>query len=265
MSRLSAVVRAYPVTLFLLVAFAWSWTVWMVGDFLGHGGSEWLMLPYAWGPLIAAITVTTLAGHDLRQWAAQLRPQPGVGVRWYGLALIVPFLLIQTPELLAWALGYELTLVDPAGLLREFLIVLLLAGALEEPGWRGFMQPRLQERWSGLVGALVVGVGWALWHVPIVAGGGFGYQGDEWVLFFIVLPLFSVVMAWIYNSTRGGLVFVMLFHAMINVTPVIETDGAVAGGVSQLVVLIGIPLVIVLYHGPRYLATTRPEPPIPGT
>lgn len=256
--------RAYPVPLFFALAIVWSWSIWIVGTFAGYGGERWLTIPYAWGPLIAAVIVTKLLGRGLRKWASQIRPSPGVGLRWYGIALVVPFVLIQAPEILAWVAGYHLSFVDPMDLIREFLIVMFLAGALEEPGWRGFMQPRLQERWSALVASVVVGVGWAAWHVPIVASGGYGYQGNEWALFFIVLPLFSIVMAWVYNSTRGGLLFVMLFHAMINVTPVVEAEATVAGGASQLVVLLGIPLLLVWHYGRENLTARRPEFPIPG-
>jgi hypothetical protein len=35
----------------------------------------------------------------------------------------------------------------------------------EELGWRGFVQPRLQERWSGLSASLILGALWSLWHL----------------------------------------------------------------------------------------------------
>jgi membrane protease YdiL (CAAX protease family) len=214
--------------------------------------------------MIAAALVTELAGGDVLAWARQVVPKPGVGLRWYLLALTAPFVLIQTPELLAWIAGVPVTLVEPREVVVEFLLVLVLAGGLEKFGWRGFVQPRLQERRSALVAALAVGIVWALWHVPIVAGGGSGYQGGEWVGFLLFLPLMSIVLTWLYNSTRGGLLFVMIGHAVINATPVIEGSDAIAGGAAQLLALVGLPLAIVLYYGTPYLAANRPTSPIPG-
>jgi membrane protease YdiL (CAAX protease family) len=40
-------------------------------------------------------------------------------------------------------------------------------GVSEEPGWRGFLLPRLQDRFSPLVASLLVWFPWALWHAPL--------------------------------------------------------------------------------------------------
>ena len=263
-SRVHAAVREHQLEAFLLLAFGWSWCVWLLGGTLGYSNARWLSVTYAWGPMIAAALVTELSGGDVLAWARQVVPKPGVGLRWYLLALTAPFMLVQTPELLAWIAGVPITLVEPHEVVVEFLFVLVLAGGLEEFGWRGFVQPRLQERRSALVAALAVGIVWALWHIPIVAGGGSGYQGGEWVGFLVFLPLMSIVLTWLYNSTRGGLLFVMIGHAVINATPVIEVADAIAGGATQLLALVGLPLAIVLYYGTPYLAANRPTPPIPG-
>jgi len=45
---------------------------------------------------------------------------------------------------------------------------------------------------------------------------------------------------------------------------VIEGADAIAGGATQLLALVGLPLAIVLYYGTPYLAANGPTPPIPG-
>jgi uncharacterized protein len=45
--------------------------------------------------------------------------------------------------------------------------VFLLGGPLgEEPGWRGFVLPRLQPRFGPLGGTLLLGFLWGCWHLP---------------------------------------------------------------------------------------------------
>jgi len=64
------------------------------------------------------------------------------------------------------------------------IFVTAVLGAVEEPGWREYAQEGLQRRMSVLAASLVVGVFWALWHVPLFfipgtyqAGLGVGTSG----------------------------------------------------------------------------------------
>lgn len=51
--------------------------------------------------------------------------------------------------------------------------MLVLGGALEDPGWRGFGLPMLQQRYSPVVATLIIGLAWGVWHVPIYGPAGF--------------------------------------------------------------------------------------------
>lgn len=259
-------IQDHQLLTFLIVGFGWTWTVWGVGLQLGYGGTRWLQAVGASGPLIAAAVVTRAAGYDLRSWAAQVVPHRDLGLQWYGLAVVVPFALTQTGVVIGWVLGVPISIVPFLELAFDFVVTLLVAGALEEFGWRGFLQPRLQERHSALAAAVAIGVVWAVWHAPLALGGtGAGYESGELAGLLVGLPIFSIVMAWLYNSTRGGLLFVMVFHAVINTTPVLEAaENTTAMGLAELAVLVGLPVGIVLYYGSSSLAAARPDPPIPG-
>jgi membrane protease YdiL (CAAX protease family) len=86
----------------------------------------------------------------------------------------------------------------------------------EEIGWRGFALPRLAERF-GLRGAsLLLGVIWALWHVPqfFIADADTYHQSfPVWAGQVVAI---SVAMAWLYARSGGSLLLPMLMHAAIN-------------------------------------------------
>jgi membrane protease YdiL (CAAX protease family) len=54
-------------------------------------------------------------------------------------------------------------------LLPFFLVILTLTDGLgEELSWRSFALPRLLSRHNALAASLILGVLWALWHLPLV-------------------------------------------------------------------------------------------------
>jgi uncharacterized protein len=91
----------------------------------------------------------------------------------------------------------------------------------EEIGWRGYALPRLAERIGLPAGSVVLGVLWAVWHLPLfflnLAGNDeFGQSFAVWALGVTGL---SVAMAWLYARTRGSLLLVMLMHSAVNNGP----------------------------------------------
>jgi membrane protease YdiL (CAAX protease family) len=148
-----------------------------------------------------------------------------VGLVWYLFALIgVPVVM---------ALG---TLIVPGGLasvlglgpgyvpsyLGSFVLVTILGGPLfEEPGWRGFALPRLQPLHGPLVGTLILGLLWALWHLPeflvpswAESSGGSGFL--DIVKFVVIAITFAIVTTWVFNNTRGSVFMAILVHASID-------------------------------------------------
>jgi membrane protease YdiL (CAAX protease family) len=94
------------------------------------------------------------------------------------------------------------------------LIVGVILGPLwEEPGWRGFALPRLQGQFGPLLGTVILGVLWALWHLP-------GYLGGWMTISILTLIIssiaFSTIMTWVYNHTRGSILLMILLHSASN-------------------------------------------------
>lgn len=148
--------------------------------------------------------------------------------RWPLIALLAwpAFLLI--PAVLFRLAGGRLAIPAGARLSGTYIATsallfakqLLFAGALEEPGWRGYLLPRLQERFSPLLASVLVWLPWAAWHAPLDFTGGVGQSWMSYVqirvVFFVVI---TILMTWIYNRSGKSLLAVALFHAGFNTFP----------------------------------------------
>ncbi len=99
-----------------------------------------------------------------------------------------------------------------------FLSTALMQGGNEEPGWRGLLQPELQNIVSPLVAALIVSIFWSLWHLPLYLNGV--YPGDlvTGILGgFVFRILQSIFLAWVYNRSNGNLLTIIILHTSFNV------------------------------------------------
>ncbi len=129
----------------------------------------------------------------------------------------------------------------------------------EEVGWRGYALPSLQEEYGALVSSLLVGVLWALWHWPFfVVKDSAMYENYHGFFWFVLATLFgSVTYAWLYNSTRGSLLTVSLFHAStnaVNITLFSETGIARSVFPFHLIIVAAFSLLLIIVMGTKNLS-----------
>jgi membrane protease YdiL (CAAX protease family) len=137
----------------------------------------------------------------------------------------------------------------------------------EEVGWRGYVLPRLQAKYSALSASLIVGLIWSVWHLPNFFGTGL--SGERSFLWFTLAHLaLAVLYTWLYNNTRGSLLLVVLFHATQNTAGVfLPSSFAVPGGIEQnmLIVLYMVAaFVVTVIAGPERLSGTQAKQTEPG-
>lgn len=271
--RVDAWIRRFPIASFFALAFLWSWSYDAI-IFLVVGEAPGILvrgIVRTWGPLIAAGIVTWRLGGRVREWAGQVtkwRVAPG----WYLATLLLPLLLegglgVALIVLLSGG-SVELGSVPWWQYLASFLIVLFFAGSLEEFGWRGFVQPRLQERFSALSAAALIGVAWALWHLPlfylydVAAYDASGF----WTTYLFGSITSSIVYAFLFNGTGGSLLFPMIAHSLGNLPAFVAPTDTIEGVIDvapELLAMVVLVCLILLY-GRQYLAPRSPTPPIPG-
>jgi membrane protease YdiL (CAAX protease family) len=179
-----------------------------------------ILIYASWTPNIAAFLVLGLI---LREKGGIRRLISGWGkwrvrFQWY-LVAISPLLmafLIAGVNLVLGGVATGETLQLGTSLLG-FLIVSIITGATgEELGWRGFLLPRLQERFTGLSASLIVGVIWAFWHLPLWFLPGYGWDIVPYWAFALATVSSSVIYTFVVNKTDGSMLMASIFHMMTN-------------------------------------------------
>jgi membrane protease YdiL (CAAX protease family) len=100
--------------------------------------------------------------------------------------------------------------------LVSFVYMLIQVGIGEEVGWRGYALPKLQAGYGALLSSVILGVIWTLWHLPLFFNPATGYSLTSfWVFLIFMLPI-SILITWVFNSTGGSVLIIMILHAMLN-------------------------------------------------
>lgn len=257
-------VRDNQVPSFVALTLGLSWAIWIPTFVRFEPGAVpgALVVPGAFGPIVAAALVTWASGDSVRDWLRSIvdwRARP----RWYLAALGVP---VAMGVVVGVALGVGAETIDWDLLRRSvaaFPITLAFAavagGGQEEPGWRGFALPRLQERYDAFSASLIVGVVWALWHLPLFVFESGTYSGQPYYLYVATVVGWSVLFTWLYNGSGGVVPVAILFHAAINTAlnvplPVVGADPDVLFFGTTTIVGWAAVLAIVLRHGRETLA-----------
>lgn len=213
-------VRRQSVSPFFLLTFAISWTgaLAVAAPALLRGLevsklSGILMFPaMLLGPSVSGIVMTRIVSgkegaKDLFAGMRRVR----VPARWYGMLLIPPALVL--------AVLFSLkALVSPGFAPNHFWFGILFgvpAGFLEEIGWTGYAFPQMSAKRNPLAAAIVLGVFWGIWHLPVINFlGAASPHGAYWLQFFLAFTLamtaMRVLIAWLYVNTRSVMLAQML-------------------------------------------------------
>jgi uncharacterized protein len=223
-----------------------------------------------YGPLLAALLLTgLLEGRAGIKSLCGRVVQWRVGVVWYLVALLgTPALFsvaaivgtfvfgAPAPDLSLLGNWEELPGLHPVA---TWIFLIFAIGLGEEVGWRGFMLPKLQTKFSAFKASVIVGLAWTFWHLPNFI---FDPQFAAWRLFFrigfgFMLICMAIFYTWLFNSTRGSLLIPILYHGT---NDSIMGSLGVQGSIAFLIwgaLFVGATIAVVSIFGPRTLSATR--------
>ena len=225
--------KRHDLMIYFLLAYALSWAIEIPIALAEHRVIPvWMPRPAhylaSFGPLVAAVVTTGLANgweginglwRALSHWRVAWRyafVAVGLPVLVFGLLLLGERIWEGTwPDL---ALLGQLDDLPDLGILPALGVWLLTFGLGEETGWRGFALPRLQATRSAFSASLLLGALWAAWHLPALF-----YRETFMALGLLVIPMLltiatagAITFTWLYNSTQGSLLMVILFHGLFD-------------------------------------------------
>ena len=223
---------------YLGLTFALAWAAWVPAALLFRdaqrpglpavaGGLLVLQTLGAAAPTLAAYLVLRVSGRrDLLGWIAGRYRIWHVHPAWYLVAgLLAPAITLLSLGIRALAdptfqiapgspLGEMLADLGVGGVALVFPLLILAwlpsSALLEEFGWRGLALPLLQRRWNALTASVLLGLGWGVWHMPLMVA-----NGEPPIPYLLLIVPQTVLVTWVVNSTRGSMLLAMLFHASL--------------------------------------------------
>ncbi|MFJ4622458.1 CPBP family intramembrane glutamic endopeptidase [Streptomyces sp. NPDC088812] len=229
--------RRADLILFMVLAFGVSWASW--GAAIAIGGpaknGEPTYAPFllgAFGPLIGALVIRIRRrrrGEPVPPHAVRYRPSA-----WLWALLLIA--LSAGAVLVAAVIGHAaggpaVSWTDAKDVMNDmggpaaFLVSMIVSGPLsEEPGWRGTAYPRMRATMGPFRIALILGVVWAVWHLPLffidgTVQNGLGLFTPSGVLFVASNVPMAMLVTCAYQ--RAGVVAAIATHFAVNTTMVL--------------------------------------------
>jgi hypothetical protein len=230
-----------------------TWTCFVSAVAISHGAvptvtslavvRELLLLIGTFAPFLVALCLTAL-DNGTAGTQALLRPifKWQVGARWY-LFAITYMAAIKLAVAFAhrgitgsWPRFGNEAWYDIA----VAIVFSTPVQAGEEVGWHGYALPRLAARLGFAGASVLLGLIWALWHLPLFFLRGADKYGQSFPIWALGVTALSVAITWLYANTNGSLLLTMLMHSPVNQTIGIVPD-ATANATNAFALSVSLP------------------------
>jgi len=161
-------------------------------------------------------------------------------LKWFFIALAIPLIMLALGAFYALLIGLpvrnpaELLMgemglkepINPTAFLTLVIFSSLLAGATintlfafgEEVGWRGLLLDELSKRMNWAESAMVIGIIWAAWHLPLILLFGYNYPRSRllgFLLYTVLCMIWSGILV-ILRRESLSIIHPSVMHGTIN-------------------------------------------------
>lgn len=134
----------------------------------------------------------------------------------YNYILITILILWTTPFIvIRFFENKYILLTYPLIYLLWIFPFMIFCGGLEEIGWRGFLLPKLLEKYSPLKSSILLGIIWSIWHFPLWFVLGSNQEAINFLPFAFTCIASSFVLTFVYLKFNN-IWLCILFHALDN-------------------------------------------------
>lgn len=212
---------------FFLLTFGVTWACFLTVVRMSHGTAgpsvtaKALVLLGTFAPSLVAIAVTALEGGGAAVKALLGRILQAEASAWWYVFAVSYMAVIK----LSVAVVYRAATGVWPRFGNESIAIILAAIVIstpfqsgEEIGWRGYALPRLATHMGFGAGSVLLGIIWALWHLPLFYVSWADTYHQSFPLWAAEVTALSVAIAWLYTHAKGSLLLTMLMHSAVNQT-----------------------------------------------
>lgn len=204
---------------YVICTLIFTWTLWgllisLIRLNITTFGTPLAMILFVFGGIMPAIIAISLkkkygSQEEFRSFIKNI-VNPKHYFAWYILIIILAFISCYLPTIFGGA-----TVQKPLYVALLSFPIMIVGGGLEEIGWRGFLQPALQKRFSVFFSTVIVSGIWAIWHWPLWFIPGTNQTQRDFIAFIITTMAVSFLLTTIFNATKS-IFMCLIFHALLN-------------------------------------------------
>jgi membrane protease YdiL (CAAX protease family) len=242
------------IILYISLSYGITWVLWLPLLINTQWNANIPLLPgqfymASFGPLLGALftALITGGGKGAAEWAKRTYSIK-FPVKWLGYALGLPILYgiiaiiahrVVTGAWPDWSV-FGLTKKLPGfNIIQTTLVWILTFGLGEESGWRGFLLPELNKRFSIRISSLMVALVWILWHLPAFwFNENYMNMGPGIIGWGISLTFGSVLLAWLSQGSHFSVIPVLLWHGGFDLLTASDESAQVIAMVCSMLVII---------------------------
>ena len=262
---------------FFIITFLWSWFFIGIsiiishvnsGDFsLMESGIGLLIIVFgACGPGVGAIiSIYTIDGKDsLKNFLKSF-----FSLKFGWKVWIAIFLILGGSCFIAWIIPEFFgesriqTFLPNVYIFPLYLLLMIfLGGGQEEIGWRGYIMSHLENKFGLIIGGLILGIVWSIWHFPLWLVPGSTQIYMNFFGFVLICIGYSYFFSWIIKASGNRLLSGLIAHGTANAFAPLFPTLILAGNIKQTrfwiycIIVLAIGIIVVLartYRNRKYV------------